>query len=544
MIFEVNQITKAETEFRKGEIIKEYPFLENAGHDNFLLLWEYLTCRPEIFYQEKSAKDTLDLLEKVKRDEPNLIKRVFSKTTTDFLSIGFKTLKEINRLDIHDQKLPDNEYERMLWIDKEIHPNYLKLVEPVFASFIQPICDCFRVLNKKVVSESKFDANVQYLRNTSVGFITEPFNKEVRNAIAHGGITYKQWSVVYKDSKNRLEMYNRDIVILFDNMLDICNGLSLAFALFLLKNLEYLETEGVKIPLSLLINETVLTAECPGWEVQGCLESAIIGNRSQLTIFTKDRFYDPLKVHYNAIRTAAVAEKLAPGYNSYFVALSSKRGKRVGIGWVSFEGSKLKKLREEGKDHPEKYSDILDDRGYFIARRFNPPRLLFKISNYATILAQILKVQLKKKRSGPSFISLLPRSIVLGKQGLYSKITGTIVLLSESSTPLETLIRVNIKKIVKGIVVAARKKSGFKNLARYLPAGYIKVSVVVKDFRLRELTEPGLLSEFICVVEFKRIKRIRSKDLLYGIPETIGNTRIVWNKNYSTLNRLDTFSGD
>ena len=90
----------------------------------------------------------------------------------------------------------------------------------------------------------------------------------MRNGIAHGGVTYSSDLIQYQDKKgNRKQLDTYEIIRRFDNLLDVCNGLLLAFSIFMLTR----DDERYELPTNLLVDELMAATTTPYWSVVGCL---------------------------------------------------------------------------------------------------------------------------------------------------------------------------------------------------------------------------------------------------------------------------------
>ncbi len=75
-------------------------------------------------------------------------------------------------------------------------------------------------------------------------------------------------------------------------------------------------------------------------------------------------------------------------------------------------------------------------------------------------------------------------------------------------------------------------------ISKYLRLGYLRIGVYSEDFRIRKLKNSGLIPELLCTIEFKRLQRIHTIDIIGGKPETIKKFRIVWNKNAKIIEHV------
>lgn len=319
-----------------------------------------------------------------------------------------------------------------------------------------------------------------------------------------------------------------EVINLFDHMVDTCNGLALGFQLYYFTNLGFLEKHKINVPFSLMVEELRAQTEAPGWKIMGCLESKTIDNKTQLIIFTKNRFLDGLKLHYHVFRSAILAERFALGYERYFFRLDSKYSL---LGWAGFNGSELKRLRTKNDTDLQDYSTALENGLIFFNPKFKLPRFIFKISTLlsaAKIIIPIKWIEFKETHY-PLFIC--PRDIRIHRNKFHSVINGSVAVKPNSSVSIDDLIRAHCSSILRKTIRTARKRAKITNISKYLRLGYLRIGIFSEDFRIRKLRNSGLIPELLCTIEFKRLQRIRTIDITGGIPETIRKFRIVWNRN-------------
>jgi len=366
------------------------------------------------------------------------------------------------------------------------------------------------------------------LKNTEFEYISDCYNHIIRNAIAHGKVIYKQKEIFYEDSNGNETIPSKDIVCLFDQMLDICNGFTLAFLIFYLTNFDFFEKNKIKPPTHLLLQELKAIADAPGWKIRGCLESKTIDNRSQLIIFTKNNFLDSKKLNYYVLRSVILAEKFSPGYDRYFFSLNSKYSLK---GWSGFIGSELKRLRLKNDSKIQDYKKSIENGLIFFKPKIRIPNFIFRLLDFFRILKNKFKIRFKENKENRIDFDIMPRYLTIHRNGFHSVIKGSIVIESDSINEIDKLIRTNLRLIVRNSVSTSRKGLKKSNFLKFLHVGYIRLGIYSQDFRKRKLKNSGLIPELICTIEIKKLKRIKTIDIIGGKPETNNKFRIVWNKN-------------
>jgi len=443
------------------------------------------------------------------------------------LSLAFKSLNEINMLEIHEMILDYSGYDIMLFMENRIHPLYLKLAEACYGHFIYPMSAYGNTKRGKVAENLHLFNRVERLKGTEYEYLCSVYSNVVRNAIAHGAVEYKSDVIIYTDHTNQVKMLPSEMVKLTDDMLDICNGLALAYSVYFMIAAEFCAEHRISLPLPLMLEELSATTKSPGWEIQGCLESMNIRGDRQLNIYSKNSFMSTLKVQYQVFRTAILAEKLSPGYRRYFLMLKSYYSLR---GWAAFDGSIIENLRKTGTDRIEDYLKALEETGIMFKPKYGIPHLLTKIATLAAAFRIIIPVKLRELRESKQHFFMHPRIVSIHRNGYHSIINGKMVIESFSQATHEELVRKNCKNILKSTIREARRRAKIFDVAKFLPVGYVSIGVFSKDFRLRKLNSSGLIPELICTISLRRLSRIRVPDILGGEPEILRDIRIVWNR--------------
>jgi len=528
MVLESCPLTEELHKYRREKICLEFPVLVTCSNECYLSLWKYLTHVPERFYSKKACQDIFKHLDDLKDNEPSILITIL-KDYEKLLSLAFKALDEVNSLPFHDMVLPTNHFELMQFYENHLHTIYLKLTESAFANLILPFSAYYRI-NRNASLEG-FDVynRVEELYDTQYEYLSYHYDNTIRNAIAHGKVIYRDHDVIYEDKRgNSITLISIHVVNLFDEMLDVCNGLSLGFRLFYFTNLDFIENHGIAVPLPVMLEELQAETEAPGWETRGCLESETTDNRSQLVIFTRNHFLDRLKLNYHVFRSAFLAERFAPGYERYFFSLDSKYSL---LGWAAFDGSELNRLRVQGASAIQDYANALENGLIFFNPKLKLPKFLFKISTLFSIMKIIIPIKWWefKETYYPLFID--PRDLIIHRNKFHSVIRGSIVIKSNSSISIDDMIRTHCSSIIRKAIRTARKRADITNIAKYLRLGYLRVGIYSHDFRVRKLRNSGLIPELLCTIEFKRLRRVNTIDIIGGKPETIKNYRIVWNRN-------------
>jgi hypothetical protein len=517
-----NPLLRATHARMRDEIQEMFPELIKCSHNHFLSIHKYIRRSPQRFYSNSVYVNFLEWLEDRNRKDQTTFQKYLSEQDT-ILNRAFLHLEEINNLDWHDYFEKIDDFELIRFIDQQIHPTYLRLVEAVFTPLCRIIAHFTRVDRGKGTSGLDLWQVVKELEKMSLDEIVTPYKHIIRNAIAHGGITYFQKEILYRDKKGNEEIHgDTDIIRIFDDFLDTCNALALAFSLFLLAN----QPKGYKLPQQLLLDELKEETMAPWWEVVGCTPSKF-NNLNQLIVYVRPRTSDYGKVQISTFQTGVLAEKFAPGYDRYFFSL---RSLSAWPGWAAFDGRKLCEIRNKKNAVIEDYKGAIEDNLIFYVPRIKTPKLIARIQNIILSYKLHIPLVLSDAKKQLDWPKIYVREANIHKNAWGSVLNGSVFLEFPVGQITQENVRKFRRKILRKVLTEARYKASVLEISRYLPLGFARVSIFCKDYRRRRLSGFGLGRHLVCTIQVKRIQRIQSPDIFGATIEQIGGYRIAWNK--------------
>jgi hypothetical protein len=517
-----NPLLRATHEQMRDEIQSMFSELKKCSHDHFLSIHKYIKRSPQRFYSNSVYANFFKWLEDRNRKDQTGFQKYLSEQDTD-LNRAFLHLEEVNKLDWHDyfEKLDD--FELIRFIDQQIHPTYLRLLEAVFTPLCRIIAYFSRIDRGKGTDGLDLWPVVQELEKISLREVVTPYKHIVRNAIAHGGITYLQNEILYCDKKGNEEKHiGSDIVRIFDDLLDTCNALALAFSIFLLLH----QPNGYKLPQQLLLDELKEETRAPWWEVVGCTSSKFTG-LSQLIVYVRPRTSDYGKVQLSTFQTGVLAEKFASGYDRYFFSL---RSPSAWPGWAAFDGRKLHEIRSRQNAVIEDYKGTIQNDLIFYMPRIKVPKLIARFQNIILSFKLHIPLTFSNVKKQLGWPEIYVREAKIHKNAWGSVLNSSIFLESPVGELTQQNVRKFRRKIVRKALSVARRKASVLEICRYLPLGFARVSIFCKDYRRRRLSGFGLGRHLVCTIQVKRIQRIQSPDIFGATIERVGGYRIAWNK--------------
>jgi len=525
-----NPITKVLHQNWYEKIDEKFPELLFSD-SNILSFVDYINNSPQKFYSSEAYQFYLAFLTNLKMSNSELLKQ-FIDENQNSINRAITSLNEINQKPIHDIFLPEGDLQLYQFIDKEIHYNYLRLLEGAYFVFISLIAKHSRTKRAKKLDGLDLFNCVQEIEKSAT-FIAEAYNNTVRNGIAHGSVIFQDNNLIYTDKKGNSEKFSkRNTVKKFDYLVDICNGLTLAFQAFIFTNLEFFDKNSISIPQSILLKELKFQSDGPAWEVIATSDSITIDNRSQLMIYIENFFRDYNKVQFNCFRTAYLATKFTNNYDRIFLHLDSKYSSFGRSGWAAFDGAKMKE-NILNNSPLESYAGIMENNGVMFLPKIKLPRILYKLGSFMMSMKVILPMTLKAYFENVSPNPFLIRETRIHSRGKFAVVSDPSVVVKEKyAFELQTLIRTNFKIIIRRVKKHSRKECSRFSILRYLPIKYIRVFVYQEDNRVRALRNSGLVPELICTIEVNTTKKIKTIDIIGGSPEQHGKYRIVWNQNW------------
>ncbi len=517
-----NPLTRERNQCDRAQLLVLFPELSSCSDGHYLALRCYFQNCPERFFDRRAYKFFFEWLKNRAYNDASNLKKYFDEYGSE-INQALLFLREINLEPWHDE-LPkkEDELDLIRFIDKHIHPTYLRLAEAVFAPLVRIVAYFSRLDRGKGTEGLDIWSIVQELSKSCPSEIVASYRHIVRNGIAHGGITYLQYEIRYRDKRGNKEKIDAsNIVRLCDDLLDICNGIAAALKVFLIVKKTCLLQE-------VLLEELQEETHSPWWRISGCVESEN-NSRKQLLIYAKPNSLDYSKIRSATIQAGILAEFFAPGYDRYFFSLRSPKGLP---GWAGFDGHKLAALRSAGISDINQYQGILENNLVYYVPKLTLPRCLAKadtlLQSFRLIWPQIM-AQMRKESKIPEIIC---RNASIHGNSWGSVVNASVVIDCLEDNEAMDVVRTWKRRIIKTGLKAARKKVGFFTFARYLPLGFARVSIFRKDNRRRRLANSGLMADLVCTLQLQKIRRIQCPDILGSTIEKTGKWRIAWNRTW------------
>jgi hypothetical protein len=507
----------------KIQLLKtKFPELQSCAHDQYVSLAKYLEATPEKFYSDDAFKMFYQNLGAFNNQRSSELATYLNDYQNE-LSRALHLLNEVNRQNWNDILISERGYALTKFIDQTIHPNYLRISEGVFKPIAKIIAYHSRI--QRGVSTENLDLYniVEEFKRIGLHDLIDSLDNTMRNGIAHGGITYLDHDIRYEDKKgNTTQIDAREVIRMFDSLLDVSNGMALALKLFLLAD----DSGKLKIPRQLLIEEITESTRTGWWEIQGVVDSSI-ETQKQLLIYVDAKSLETMKIMMSALKTAIMAEQFAPGYDRYFFSFDAP-GLMPGCAGMS--GKVLKQCRENNVDTIEGYKGLFDKEVFMYIPKWKAPKFVRYLETIYFALKENFRSELPKQNQKWGLPNFEIRDSKIHRNSWGLVLHAAIFLDEKTLDEQFDKIRKFPRFLVFKALKHAKKYESDTRFLKFLPLGWSRVAIYRRNQRSREFGNVGLGKDLICTLGLKRIKRIESPELLGSELEKIAGVTVAWNK--------------
>lgn len=505
-----------------------FPELATCGHEFFAFMSLYARESPWRFFDRDTAQNTLRVLGEIRATDDRLLLSFFNERHGEF-EIALRSLDEINRSPFHDRDWWSlGDLEQIRDIRELIHPAYLQLCEGVLKTLLHPIAVFQRRSGGSMSETFKADERIEAAKKAGVSSF-EPFESVIRNAIAHGRVKFAKDAIEYRNIGTPDEKIRRttpsETLRLFEDLLDICNGLAVAYRLLVLLDKQLLFSESARIPPALVFPEVQLQLNTVGWHVRDYLEFEYGNGERDLNLFVTSSYFDDHKTCLSVIRAATFASRFMPSFDRCYVRLD-RRG-RIG-GWGLFDTAKVRELLQRGINDGPSYLSAVPDGGFIIFpwsryyRVFGPFRLIGSLAevlltSWPALRAQVQRPEVRHART-------------VSKQ-TYACVTATTVLHIGDLQTAMNFVANNVRSLLRAAVKAGWRQPETSSWLRWLPVGNVQVDVLRTDRRRRQLVSSGVDdANLLCRIVRKTRGQIPITPLYGSIAQDFGDAKVFWNR--------------
>jgi len=478
--------------------VATFPELEACPHELFASMSLYARAIPWKFFNREVATGTLRVLREILASDEQQLLAFFNERHGE-IEVAVRALEAINHARYHDRAWWEEESQQVRQLQQIrdirelIHPAYLQLCEAVLKTLLHPIAVFERLRRGKSIDKFTPEDRVEEARRAGLGSF-ESFDSRMRNAIAHGSVAFSVDGIEYRDvgakgprTRHNLPWETQQV---FEDLLDVCNGLAAAFRLLILLDTKLLFSEAARIPPALLFPEVQHQLNTASWHMQDYLEFEYLDSKRDLNLFVDTSYLDDHKTRLAVIRAAAVATRFMPTFDRCYIQLQ-RRG-RIG-GWGLFETAKVRELLQQGITDSAPYLAAAPDTGFVVF----PLSRHFRVGHSLRVIGSIVEVFrtswpiVRSRRLRPQV-----RHARMVSKRTYSLVTATTVLhIDDLKAAMQFVVR-NLRSILRDATRAARREPTTTRWLRWFPVGYVEVNVHRSDRRRRQLLSSGLNANY------------------------------------------------
>ncbi len=486
----------------------------------FFILNKYLGKTPEKFYSNEVLKEYIRFLRNAKEENPQILATLLTKYSKE-IGLGYKTLSNINKSDIHDVIASNTHDDVLNFIDKKIHFPILQILEKPYFIPLLLFEEFHRTVNDKGCDKiDLFNITEGYLKTSELSFVIKAYDSTVRNGIAHGNYYYTDIYIEYIAKKGKpVKKIPQDILNMFDDLIDYSNGFYLAIIIFLITEKEFCNKKSISIPFDILVEELKYRTKSPLWEVDNCLESEIYDIGKQINLYIKTDLVSKSGITSFCYYSALVVELLRMNKDRIFLNIKSPNGG----GFAAFKGIFLRRFIESNyKDYNCLKESIEEDGVFFMPYSNSIFKYLSKIQIFKAIVEVQKQVFFNKNRD--KYFEIKANELEFKQNGDGVIADAKVILNTSVLVDLEHYIKDNLDNIVQKTINDAKQRVSCFSMKKYFRVNYIRISFYISDFRLRDIRSE---KHYFASVLYNKSKNIQSCDRV-GEIEIMGDYRISW----------------
>ena len=496
--------------------VRKYFGLTNDSDFLLLSISEFISIEPQKFYDDGACRFFLEYFRKSYNESPEVLIEAFNLNWNE-LGLAFESLKTVNLTSAEDSKMwRINDWDRAVLISQTLLARYVTILDSTYNHFIYPIAHYQRVKRGKSLEKLDLYQRMEEIKLLQGDFILPGISTTIRNGISHGHVTFNADEVMFESRGQKVTESYTSFIRRCDDVLDLTNGLALAYLLFLNEKKEHLSTNGY--PLRLLVQELRLMVNNRRWVVEACLPGTFgSSNDSQLWVFAKHKDADLNSIQYNCCLTASELLKLGATEKRFFISLKSFSG---GPGWCSILTEHLKELLDEKEPTGKPIDNI-----YFKQSKFNPHWLRWFRIRQNLFLEYYNASKLARKFSHQKYWFHVHHTHRLG----WRKRVSVDVIIRADVT--KSAFRSNLGSMLRIAKKNANRKLGIFSLLRWMPTTYLEVSCFDRPYRPSRMQSFGLGGGRLATIKRSHERGGQIVDLWESTIEVVKGVRIAWNNN-------------
>lgn len=493
-------------------------------HEYLDILSPFVLETPQKFYREDVLLTTWKLLNDAFAKNPDHTISIIRHFDDQF-HYGFDHLLFLCEL-INNVNF--DSLDRRAKFDFAILPWYVKALEGIFAKVVKPVLAATLLLKENEMNLKKieyFPIKTCYDKFKKYGFheLIEGCNLCVRNSIAHQQFVFEDKmfeaeKLIFKDDNETKVLFDKEVIELFEFLLDTCSGIIVSFLLFYFNHLKQIKSTGIsgsyQIPFALrqqLVRNAVRNDLVEVME----LKKDVVNNTPIIAIEIIFKAYTIEEEFLEAMRILHILHAYYPK-EDYNIKIKNPRTKEK-LHWLIIDNKSVKSFFD-GKISDEEFFKRLSERSLlpsfslFYGRKRATFRrmLLFLASTIKSIKTRKYEIPLVEDRS-----------------------TGNVRRYSAQAIVPPGLTQEEIKKILADVMQDVRKRRIYKTkiIKKYWKGQapeIIWIGLFTKEKRARDMIYLDFYDYYVCHTEWTA--RGSKNGIFNSYDEICEGIKVIWNK--------------
>lgn len=504
--FLLKQQLESYQENKKQEISDQF-FLDFLESDHGIsktwlsFLSDFLIKTELSYWDLETLKLCLDFLEK----KPDKTIESISRCQSE-LNVGISEFYRLFHSDQFEKQNGKSLGEKIYEISNVFHPSYLRLSEHCYNNLLVVFYDLVR--NQKRNKQRELKNRFSCLKDKGLNFLTKGYNDKVRNAIAHGELSFESMNILYGPENHQLKLSFSELIILFHDLVRTVQTIYFSLLIFISRYKQKNEKSESSIPYEIISKAAFSPLERKKFNYLGAAESKIISGETVLNLFLESEFFSRDVIILDALRISRnVLELGGSNYPSFYIEINSNK---KNLALVRINASKLAMCLSEDMSVTD-LSKVFDDTPMIWT---DSSKMMRRYRTAKCIWDNLFKDSIKEIFNDTK--SLIYNDPYLTKYRIRDyencSVDGTPRLHIYASLE-RSLLKISsheVKMIVRSIISIAKKKlinsnpSSFKrNIPQPKRCVYIWVTLYQQDAPIQWLKSGGWMSgNILCTAEW------------------------------------------
>lgn len=367
--------------------------IKQISHEMLCIFEDTITIEPSCYWDDLAYKQTINQLNILYRSQPNQIN--LNEEILEHFFIGYHTYKQITEIINALDNLNDNEE-----IKNRLYriPTYISVVEGCLTNLFRVIILILdQISEKDFAPAKKLNPICEVLKSNNFGTLVSGINVNIRNAINHGGVIFKEngRTIDFQYIENRqsivcsMKTYEFDALI--NKVYDISSAVLLGISTFINEHIDLIsvdKNEKLYVPFCLLSLELSI----PGIHVRNI---SGLPNDKQLNIDIEIKNPDRSYIGEVSIMLAMLVYERYSDYQQYMFFFSNER---LQTSWVRFTNQEIDDMLNNVRTYAEVILSLQERKDFIIFDASTEPIDMqeikyFRYPNYAESDFKINNVQ-------------------------------------------------------------------------------------------------------------------------------------------------------